>query len=156
MKAATIRRLWDDVEPAIDPAWRLFPLVCGRRAVIVGGDPREPNRVRIERAFRFESLDWPAISNQRKVHSTVESIRGHGYGLVLVLATFISHKQSNAIILAAKEAPVPWVLVVGYGVSAIKVALERFLGGPVSSRNSPQFSNATTRIALHHRKDSSS
>jgi hypothetical protein len=131
MKPATIRKL-RDFEPEIDPAWHLFPLVCGRKAVIVGGDPREPNRERIERAFRLASLDWPAIYGQRKVRSTVESIRGRGYGLVLVLAPFIAHKQSDAIIQAAKATPVPWALAVGYGVSAIKVALERFLGGPTA------------------------
>ncbi len=134
MKASTIRRLRDASAPAIDPAWRLFPLVCGRDAVIVGGDPREPNRERLERAFRFASLDWPAIYGDRKVQSTAASIRRHGYGLVLVLAPFISHKQADAIILAAKETPVPWALALGYGVSAVKLALERFLGGPTRPR----------------------
>ena len=143
MKAITIRKLRNDFAPAIDPAWPLLPIVRGRKAVIVGGDPREPNRERLERAFRLESLDWPAIYGQRKVHSTVESIRAHGYGLVLVLAPLISHKQADAIIHAAKETSVPWALALGYGVSAIKLALERFLGGPTAHRSRrPSLSSA--------------
>jgi len=130
MKPATTRTLRDDLDGAIDPTWFLFPLVRGRRAVLVGGDPREPNRARLERVFQLASLDWPAVYGQRKVDATVARIRCGSLDLVFVLANLVSHKQADAIIRAAKESPIPWALTIGYGVSAIKAALERFLGGP--------------------------
>jgi len=122
----------EDDAPDIEPTWRLLPLVRGRKAVILGGDPREPNRERLERAFQLASLDWPAIEGPRKVEAAVERIRKGAYGLMLVLTPFVFHKQSNPIVEAAKEAGVPWAMAEGYGVAAVKLALERFLGGPCS------------------------
>ena len=122
----------EDDAPDIDPTWRLLPLVRGRKAVILGGDRREPNRERLERAFQLASLEWPSIDGPRKVESVAESIRGGGYGLVLVLQPYVAHKQANPIIEAAKETSVPWALVEGYGVAAVRLGLERFLGGPRS------------------------
>jgi hypothetical protein len=120
----------DDVdEPEIDPAWPLFEIVRGRKAVVLGGDPREPNRERLERAFELASLEWPAIEGPRKVEAAVERIKKGAYGIVLVLQPFVLHKQSIPIIEAAKDAGVPWALVEGYGIAAVKHGLERFLGG---------------------------
>ena len=119
----------DDDGPEIDPAWRLLPLVRGREAIIVGGDPREPNRERIERAFQFASLEWPSIDGPRKVASVVERISRGTYRLVLVLQPFVAHTESEPIIAAAKATGISWALAEGYGISAVKLALERFLGG---------------------------
>ena len=99
---------------------------------MLGGDPREPNRQRIERAFQLASLEWPPIDGPRKVDPVVERIGEGTYGLVLVLQPFVAHRQAEPIIEAAKEASTPWALVEGYGVSAVKLGLERFLGGPRS------------------------
>jgi hypothetical protein len=62
-------------EPDIEPGWRLLPLVRGRTAILLGGDPREPNRERLERAFQLASLEWPSIEGPRKVEAAVERIR---------------------------------------------------------------------------------
>jgi hypothetical protein len=126
----------DDV-PEIESTWRLLPSVRGRKAIILGGDPREPNRERLERAFQLASLDWPPVEGPRKVDAIVERIHGGTYDIVLVLQPYVAHKQSNAIIEAAKDASVPWALVEGYGVSAVKLGLERFLGGPRSGATLP-------------------
>jgi uncharacterized Zn-binding protein involved in type VI secretion len=124
-------------EPEIEPGWRLLPLVRGRTAILLGGDPREPNRERLERAFHLASLEWPSIEGPRKVEAAVERIRKGAYGLVLVLTPFVFHKQSTPIIEAAKDAGVAWALVEGYGVAAVRHGLERFLGGPRSAVSSP-------------------
>ena len=116
----------------MDSTWRLLPLVRGLNAVMLGGDPREPNRQRLERAFQLASLDWPPIDGPRKVDPVVERIGEGTYGLVLVLQPFVAHSQSQPIIEAAKEAGTPWALAEGYGVSAVRLGLERFLGGPKS------------------------
>lgn len=113
----------------VDEAWPLLGLVRGRRAVMLGGDPREPNRERLERALQIASLEWPPIDGPRKVQAVVERIRRRAYDLVLVLQPFVAHKESDAIVEAAKSTTTPWALAEGYGVTAVKLALERFLGG---------------------------
>jgi hypothetical protein len=119
-------------EPEIDPRWHVLPLVRRRKAIVLGGDPREPNRLRLEHAFQLASLEWPAIEGPRKVDAAVERIRNGAYDLVLVLTPFVFHAQSEPLVEAAKSASVPWALVEGYGVAAVKLGLERFLGGPRS------------------------
>ncbi|MGH7298355.1 MAG: hypothetical protein ACRELB_25670 [Polyangiaceae bacterium] len=120
----------DDDGADLDPAWRLLPLVRGLRAIVVGGDPREPNRQRLERALGLSSLEWPTIDGPRKVDSIVGRIRKGTYGLVIVLQAFVAHAESEPVIEAAKTAGTPWALTDGYGVASVKLGLERFLGGP--------------------------
>ena len=48
---------------------------------------------------------------------------------MVLLAPFLFHTQSEPLVAAAKGANVPWALVDGYGVAAVKLGLERFLGG---------------------------
>jgi hypothetical protein len=122
----------DEDTPEIDATWRLHPVVHGRKAILLGGDPREPNRERLERAFQLASLEWPPIDGPRKVDSIVGRIRKSTYGLVVVLQPFVSHAEAEPIIEAAKSVGIPWALVEGYGVTAVRLGLERFLGGPQS------------------------
>src|ERR1700689_1587583 len=58
-------------EPEIDPRWHVLPLVRGRKAIVLGGDPREPNRLRLEHAFQLASLEWPAIEGPRRVDAAL-------------------------------------------------------------------------------------
>lgn len=125
-----------DDEPAVEPDWPLLPLVRGRKAIIVGGDPREPNRRRLEQTFQFESLEWPPIDGPRKVESVVGRIARGSYGLVMVLQPFVAHAESEPIIDAAKRAETPWALPEGYGVASVKLGLERFLGRRSAARRS--------------------
>lgn len=99
----------------------------GRKTLIIGGDPREPNRVRLERAFAFSSLEWPDAEGPRAVSAIAGRIRGGSYELVIVLQPFVDHSQSEAVIAAAKDAGVRWALAQGYGIPAVKLGLERFL-----------------------------
>jgi hypothetical protein len=124
----------EDDEPDIDPAWPVLPLLRGKRALILGGDPREPNRQRLERALQLTSLDWPSVDGPRKVDAIVERIRRGTCGLVLVLKPFVAHQEATPIIDAAKDSGVPWALVDGYGLAAVKLGLERFLGGSRDAR----------------------
>lgn len=120
-------------EREIDPTWPLWASVRGRRALMVGGDPREPNRERLERAFGFASLDWPDIAGPRRVDAVVARIKRRTVDVVLVLAGFVDHKQSEPIVAAAKEAGVAWALADGYGTASVKSGLERFLGARSAS-----------------------
>lgn len=112
---------------ALDPAWPLWSRVRGRSAVLVGGDPREPNRKRLEEFFELGSLERPDVAGPRKVGALVERIRRKGVDLVVVLRGFVDHKQSEPIVAAARESGVDWALADGYGATSIKVGLERFL-----------------------------
>lgn len=128
----------DDDGPEIDPGWHVLPLVRGQKAIVVGGDPREPSRLRLERALQLGSLEWPAIDGPRKVESVVGRIDRRTYGLVLVLRPFVAHNESEPIIEAAKRAGTPWAMVEGYGLASVKLGLERFLGGPRSGASLPE------------------
>jgi hypothetical protein len=120
----------DDSDRRIDPAWPLWPIVRGRRAVIVGGDPREPNRARLERLFELSSLEWPDIAGPRKVDSVVARIKRGTVDLVVVVGGLVDHKQSAPIIAAAKDSRIAWALAESYGVASVKAGLERFLAQP--------------------------
>ena len=117
----------DTTERPIDPAWPFWSVVRGRRAMIVGGDPREPNRKRLERMFEFESLEWPDISGPRRVDAVVARIKRRTVDIVFVVTGFVDHTQSEPIIAAAKESKVAWALSESYGGTAVKAGLERFL-----------------------------
>jgi hypothetical protein len=116
------------VEGTLDPTWPLLPSVRGQRAILVGGDPREPNRVRLERALQLASLEWSPVDGPRRVEAVLGRIGGGSYDLVIVLQPFVAHAESEPIIAAAKRARVPWAIAEGYGLGAVKLALERFLG----------------------------
>ncbi len=118
-----------DDDPDLDPAWPILAIVRGRRALIVGGDPREPNRERLQRLLGLDALDWPPIDGPRKVASLAERVRKGTYDLVLILVPFIAHAESEPIVEAAKSAGAAFALADGYGVAAVRLALERFLGG---------------------------
>jgi hypothetical protein len=113
---------------AIEAAWPLWPLVRGRDAVIVGGDQREPNRVRLERAFELRSLEWLESPGPRKVEALVSRIQRGTVDIVVLLKGLVDHKQSEPVIAAAKASNVAWALAEGYGITAVKASLDRFLG----------------------------
>jgi hypothetical protein len=132
-KAMSKKKPIQDGEPdegngrAIDPTWALWPLVRGHRAVIVGGDPREPNRERLERLFEFSTLEWPNIDGPRRVDGVVARIKQRTVDIVIVLKAFVDHKQSEPIIAAAKDAGISWALSDSYGAASVKAAFDRFL-----------------------------
>lgn len=118
-----------DAVPNIEDTWPLWSQVRGQKAIVVGGTPNEASRERLERAFQFASLDWSSIDGPRRVDALAGRIEMGAYGLVLVLAGYVAHKESGHIIEAAKSANVPCVVVDGgYGVAAVRAGMDRFLG----------------------------
>ncbi len=111
----------------IDGTWPLWPLVRGKSVVMVGGEPREANRLRLERQFEVGSLEWLDIQGPRKVAAVVARIRKGSIDIVVLLKGLIDHSQSDSIIAAAKESSVAWALVESYGATSIKAGLDRFL-----------------------------
>lgn len=120
----------EEEEDAPVPAdWAWWPVTRGRRAVMVGGDPREPNRVRLERAFEFGELAWEQAEYSRNSLQKVrDRVRAGGVDLVMILARFVGHDADQVILPACKDAGVPFVSVKsGYGVAGIRRAIERYV-----------------------------
>lgn len=120
----------DEAETSpIPDDWGWWPATRGRRGVMVGGDPREPNRIRLERAFGFAELAWEQAEHSRNSLQKVrERVRAGGVDLVLILTRFVGHDADQVIMPACREAGVPLVPVkTGYGVAGIRMAIERYL-----------------------------
>ena len=117
-----------DEARTIDPAWPLWPLVRGRNVLMIGGDPREVNRERLERLFELGSLEW-AEPGPRRVQGIVQRIQRRTIDIVVVVKGFVDHAVSEPVVAAAKDAGVAWVIADRYGVVAMKLAFERFLSG---------------------------
>lgn len=113
--------------------WPWFAATRGRRFVMVGGDPREPNRVRLAAAFGFAELAWEHSEGSRNSLQKVrDRVRAGGVDGVLLLSRFVGHDADEVIQPACREAGVPFVPVkTGYGVTGIRTAIERYLVAPV-------------------------
>jgi hypothetical protein len=111
-------------------SWPLWPIIRGTAALMIGGEPRETSRARIERAFQLRELVWIA-DDPRKVDSAVTRVEAHGFDVVLILSRFVSHPSSERLVAACASSNVRWAHVErGYGIEQIRAALERFLSSP--------------------------
>ncbi|MEZ4432952.1 MAG: hypothetical protein R3F65_11100 [bacterium] len=109
--------------------WPFFERTRGKVAAIVGGETRETRRAKIEGAFGFGALTWITGTELRAVQSLAERIAGGGVELVILLGRFLNHKVTDILLPACNQAQVDWVMVrQGYGVSQIRLAIERYLG----------------------------
>lgn len=114
--------------PAIEGDWPLWNLVRDKRGIILGGEPREQPRARLETTFNMAELEWIPGDNPRRLDSVVERVAMNKVDVVFVLQQWTAHKVTNKLIDACKTSNVPWALVSSYSVRAIKQGLERFLG----------------------------
>lgn len=103
--------------------WPWWPHVQGRKAILIGGDPREPNRIRIQQAFKFSELTW-VDGDIRRIQSTTERIRNSSLNLVILITSFLGHKTSKKVIAACKASKIPCVFTEkGHGILAISQAI---------------------------------
>ncbi len=125
----------DEKAPPLPPDWAWWGRTRYRRGVLVGGDPRELNRERLERAFGFTELEWVGTEFKRNNLQTVrDRVRAGKIDIVLILGSFVGHDADEVILPAARECAVDWVHVdKGYGIVRVRRAIERFLD-PLASR----------------------
>jgi hypothetical protein len=117
-----------EVEPTfVEADWPLLPLLRGKTAVIVGGAPKEPNRDRLETYLRLATLDWPLVDGPRRVEAVAQRIAKGAYDLVIVNQAMISHPEAERVLDAAKASRTRWAMVDGYGATAVRQGLDRFL-----------------------------
>lgn len=111
--------------PAVD--WPWWSCTRDRRAVLVGGSPRDSYQRRLQQVYGFAKLDW-VDGDVRRIKNLGRSIEHRGLDLVLVVQQFISHKASGTIIGACKRHGVPFATIEhGHGVHGVQQAIERFL-----------------------------
>jgi len=117
-----------EAEPVlVEPDWPLLPVTRGKTALIVGGAPKEPNRDRLETYLRLATLDWPLVDGPRKVEAVAQRIGKGAYDLVIVIQALISHPEAERVLDAAKASRTRWAMVDGYGVTAVRQGIERFV-----------------------------
>jgi hypothetical protein len=131
---ASLERTYD----AIPEDWAWWGRTEGRRAVILGGSPRETNRARLQEEFHFAELVWDPAEHKRNVLQRLrDRIRSGGVDLVIVLRRFVGHDTDDVVVRACKESGTDWVHVEhGYGVNQVQAAVERFLDPQPSERES--------------------
>ena len=134
------RAIRDDAEAADEEAgtgeraqmpddWAWWTRTRGRRAVMVGGSPRELNRARLEQTFQFASLEWEGTEFKRNSLQALRNrVSAGGIDLVLVLRSFVGHDADQILLPACRERGIDWVHVEqGYGTARVRAAIERFL-----------------------------
>jgi hypothetical protein len=129
---ADARESKDESEPPPVPSdWPWLAVTKGKRAILVGGEPREPNRKRIERAFGFARLDWARTErNNHSVRSVQESVGSRGADLVVILTDFMGHPTYDQVTRSCDLAGTPWISIHGYGIARIKLEIERRIPRP--------------------------
>jgi hypothetical protein len=115
-------------ESPVPGDWPHFALTRGKRAVIVGGDPR-PDRVeRLREVFGFAQLEWAEdATSARRLDALVQRMRNGAFDVVVVLRAFSSHRLSDAV-FGEDAAPCLRVLADTYGVHQVRLAIERYAG----------------------------
>lgn len=119
-------------EPAISPDWPWLAFTRGKRVLMIGGDPREPNRERIERAFGFGELAWMKTEfSPRSIQAARERVTTGGADLVVILRRFVGHDTDDQIVPACAQTGTPWISVPsGYGIERIRQEIERRIPRP--------------------------
>jgi integrase len=113
------------VNVRVPPEWGWSHHTRDRVVLIIGGEPREPARARIEAAFGMRRLDWLPADDLAMAKARVI---GGKYDLVLLLRDFIGHSADEVVLEAARKHGVSWAHVEhGYGVVRIRSSIERYL-----------------------------
>ena len=109
-----------DAPPEEQELQAVLKVTRGKKALLLGGTPRQPARARIQEALEFSALEWPEA---RDGDSRWSAEIGRA-DLTLVLIGFATHKVSGKAQEVGKQKGKTIVLVPhGYGVSQIVRAL---------------------------------
>ncbi|NBS42052.1 hypothetical protein EBS80_05355 [bacterium] len=118
--------------PAIPADWPWLAFARGKRVVMIGGDPREPNRVRIEKAFAFGELVWePTEFKPRSSDAVRDRISSGGVDFLIILRRFVGHDVDEKLIPVCETTGTPYVSVPnGYGIGRIRQEIEHRIPRP--------------------------
>lgn len=83
--------------------------VAGRRAVMLGGMPNEPARLKLERGLGLEELQWLRVEHHEPFDRAAHAISRPGVGLVIILTRWRSHRDGPAARNLCRERGIPLV-----------------------------------------------
>ncbi len=104
----------------------------GRKALVIGGSPREERRRKLESLFEFAELDWEAQEDKRPaaMESLKARVRGGSIDLVIILKSLVGHVVTEQLRPLCEQHEVPCLMVdQGYGEVALAETLRRGLVG---------------------------
>ena len=115
----------------LPPGWPFFVHTQGKRGLLVGGDPRLPQREKLHSTFGFAKLDWLGTEFKATgLQAARASIVAGGVDIVLALHRWCGHNVDRILQPACKSKGVLFIPVQrSYGVAGIKDAIERFAPG---------------------------
>jgi hypothetical protein len=95
-------------------------IVQGRDAVLIGGQPVEAHRTRLEQGLGLKSLNWVRVAHHEPFTAAESAIARPGVGLVLIMTRWRSHRDGPAARAACRAAGVPLVeLPAGYNLRQV-------------------------------------
>ncbi len=114
----------DDARDDQAVEWEHREAVASMRVVMYGGSPREDARVKLERTLGIGSLEWPDSDRPRRVDALAQRIASGSVDLLLIVRSYVQHKDASKLIDAARASGTRWALVdAGYGIAAVKTAM---------------------------------
>ncbi len=121
----------EDVQEAtvsVPSDWLGFKLTKGKRVIMVGGEPREESRVRIEKAFLMAELDWEGTESKSMGSQKVRDRVLAGKVDLIIILRFNGHSVDQVILPACRSTHTPFVYIPnGYGIDAIRQQIERLI-----------------------------
>lgn len=119
--------------PAKRVEWSYRSLVATKHVLLFGGTPREEARRNIQESLGIGELSWPDSDRPRQLSALIEGIAR--FDIVLV-TRFVGHKESTALVAAAKAQGKPFRVVDSYGVETIRRVLTDLLVAPDEAKAS--------------------
>jgi hypothetical protein len=135
-----------DADPAATAqprAWsatvqRVARTLAGKRVVLIGGERRERQRLRIEQAFNLSELEWCSQPEHATSAPFQAPITRADTALVLILIKLTGHQHSEDVARWAKEAAKPLVrLPAGYNPERVASAIVEQVGQKLGLQQAP-------------------
>ena len=120
----------DARESRVSDDWPYFFRVRGKNVVMMGGEVREERRLALEEAFQCAAFTWVPHNRPRLLQALAERAAQGTVDIILV-NKFVGHRETQAL---ERASVVPVISVrLGYGVTAVKTALEDYFGKRAAS-----------------------
>ena len=106
---------------------KVASFLANKRAVMIGGCPREERRQAIEKLFKLKELRWESCQGKepRLLERVADRIKNNGLDLVLALTEFSGH-QIEQLRPICESRGVPFIRVTqGYGAQGIAQAVSQ-------------------------------
>lgn len=115
--------------------WPLWSATRGKRAILIGGAPRDAMREALQATYEFSELEWmPAEYRRNQLLALRKHLRNKGTDMLILLGRFIGHNIDHVLRPACEQGNVTWVHVDhGYGPERIRSSIERAMGVTISA-----------------------